>query len=106
MRRHTTKQPSGPATRASPTPATSARVKKSSSIGELLGRALAMAVVIVLIGVVIVMPMGVGSLDGRAVRLPHPAVGQMRVIVVVAVDRQHLAGARAEQPHVFRTPHD
>ncbi len=34
MRRHTTKQPSGPAVAATPTPATSARTKKSSSMAR------------------------------------------------------------------------
>src|SRR3546814_3341234 len=47
MRRHTMKQPSGPATSATPMPPTRARVKKSSSIAGLPVR---VVMVVVMVG--------------------------------------------------------
>src|SRR3546814_20562737 len=65
MRRHTMKQPSGPATSATPMPPTRARVKKSSSIAGLPVREV---MVVVLVG-------------------HYATVIQWSVDVVVAVDR-------------------
>src|SRR3546814_302917 len=80
MRRHTMKQPSGPATSATPMPPTRARVKKSSSIAGLPVR---VVMVVVMVG-------------------HYATVIQVSVVVVVAVDRQRGCRLAAEEGAVFR----
>lgn len=46
---------------------------------------------------------GMAMIRHRAIRMLHTAVGQMGVIVMVAVDRKRLGRSAAEQPHIFRT---
>src|SRR3546814_4339590 len=75
MRRHTMKQPSGPATSATPMPPTRARVKKSSSIAGLPVR---VVMVVVMVG-------------------HYATVIQVSVVVVVAVDRQRGCRLAAEE---------
>src|SRR5690554_4421038 len=81
MRRQTMKQPSGPATRATPMPASRARRKKSSSMAVLCGV------------LVLVAPQ-------------HLAVRQVRVVVMVLIDGQGGSGARAEQRQILGTARD
>src|SRR5690606_34091708 len=102
MRRHTMKQPSGPATSATPTPAASARMKKSSNIVT----GLRLCVVVRMPGMVVMAVAGVAVARHRAICVPHAAVGQVRVVVVVAVDRQHLGAARTEKAPILRALRD
>src|SRR5690606_38828916 len=83
---HTMKQPSGPATSATPMPPTSARVKKSSSIAAPL------LLVLVVMMVVVVM----------VIIVDHAAVFQMDVVVIVAVDGERGGRLAAEQSAVLR----
>ena len=51
----------------------------------------------------VVMPVTWMAMVGdRAVSMAHPAIRQMRVIVVMLVDGQCRRGLAAEQPAVFR----
>src|SRR5918996_3313784 len=80
MRRQTTKQPSGPASAATPTPPRIARTMKSSS----MARALAMW----------------RFLRGRFLR--HDLAGEIvGMVVLVRIDREARGRARAEQRHVL-----
>src|SRR5690606_6627317 len=106
------KQPSGPAVRASPMPATSARVKKSSSMAA---AALRMRVVVIVMLVMMIVPVamvvmvpviGMAMVGDRPVLMQHPPVRQVGVIVVVAVERERSFRPRAEQAHIFRAGDD
>src|SRR5690606_20809994 len=105
------KQPSGPAVRASPMPATSARVKKSSSMAAV---ALRMRVVVVLV-VMMIVPVAMvvmvpvirmAMVGDRPVLMQHPPIRQVGVVMVVAVERERSFRPRAEQPHIFRAGDD
>src|SRR5690606_20764449 len=94
MRRQTTKQPRGPATRARPTPAMIARVKKSSSIAGPLP--------FFLPGGGCVCARGSTAVGDRAVGMEHSAIGEMGVIVLMTIDRQRLSSACSEEAQIFR----
>src|SRR6478735_5266814 len=125
MRRQMMKQPSGPVVSASPTPARMARTKKSSNMAlscrvlvivAVMVIAASMAVVMAMAGVVmpcmvvkgVIVPVmtmvvtivGVAVIGDGAVGMQHPAIGQMRMIVVVAVDRKRLRRTAAEQANI------
>src|SRR5215217_7942391 len=108
MRRQITKQPSGPTVIARPMPAIKARVKKSSNTaGFLLVIAVQAAVVAaaatrvmgmhVLAFSMVMSIIGVAMFRHAAISVQHAAVGQMGVVVVMAVERERLGGAVAEE---------
>src|SRR5260370_1403086 len=113
MRRQTTKQPRGPAVRATPMPATMARTKKKSNMplsllmilsgmAVMLMAATAFAVVVMIAGmrmrvVMMMAVIGVAMIGHRAIRMLHPAIGQMSVIVMVAVNGKALGRSATEQ---------
>src|SRR5690606_23927499 len=94
MRRHTMKQPSGPVVSASPTPATMARVKKSSSTGR--APFVVMVVMVMMMAII-----GMAVIGHGTICVQHAPVRQMRVIVVMLVDGERPDGPAAEQPHIF-----
>src|SRR5882724_4634682 len=105
------KQPSGPVVIASPTPATSARRKKSSSmtLSRGLRRHVLIAVVVIvamprmIVATVVVMPvLGMTMFGNGTVGMLHAAVRQMRVIMMVAIDGKRSGCAASKQPHIFR----
>src|SRR5579864_7940099 len=77
MRRHTTKEPSGPATRATPIPASSARSRKSSMGLDLAGDVMA-----------VIMRMGVEreALDRGAEKRAVGGIARHRLRVPAAAD--------------------
>ena len=86
MRRQTTKQPSRPAIEATPIPPTTARTRKSSSIG---------------VGPGLIRAAGRPMLGRHA---QHLASQIVRVIVLVRVDREAGGRTRAEQAQVLGMP--
>src|SRR5690349_14882329 len=105
MRRQMTKQPSGPVVRARPTPASMARTKKSSSMIMLpvLMVPMVMTIMVVVAMVVVMVPVfGMAVIGHAAIGVLDTAIGQMRMVVVVAVDRERLCRLGTEEPHVFR----
>src|SRR5262245_61700013 len=105
MRRQTTKQPSGPAVSATPMPAISARMKKSSStlfsmpMGVI---AMVMAVIVVVVTMIVMMIIvgvmvpilmmvaiiWVAMIGDRAVAMHDASIRQVGVVVMMAVDRE------------------
>ena len=65
--------------------------------------AFVMAVVMVAVVMHMVVPiLRVAMIGHRTIRMLHPAIRQMRMIVMVALDRERLGSGAAEQPHIFR----
>ena len=65
--------------------------------------AFVMAVVMVAVVVHMMVPiLGVAMIGHRTIRMLHPAIGQMGMIVMVAIDGKRLGCGAAEQPHIFR----
>src|SRR5687768_12481249 len=104
------KQPSGPAVSASPTPATSALVKKSSSIGLFLAQgfrpyeprmivpAAAIRAVFVVMMVAVI---GMAIVRHRTILMHDAAIRQMRMVMMMGIKRQGAGPARAEETLVF-----
>lgn len=64
---------------------------------------LVMAVVMVAVVMHMVVPiLGVAMIGYRTIRMLDPAIGQMGMIVMVAIDSERLGCGAAEQPHIFR----
>ena len=72
----------------------------------MLMAATAFAVVIMIVGmrmrIMMVAVIGVAMIGHRAIRMLHPAIGQMGVIVMVAVNGKALGRSATEQTHIFR----
>lgn len=72
----------------------------------MLMAATAFAVVVMIAGmrmrvIMMVAVIGVAMIGHRAIRMPHPAIGQMGVIVMVAVNGKALGRSATEQTHIF-----
>lgn len=73
----------------------------------MLMAATAFAVVLMIAGmrmrvVMMMAVIGVAMIGHRAIRMLHPAIGQMSVIVMVAVNGKALGRSATEQTHIFR----
>lgn len=71
----------------------------------MLVAAAAFAMVVMMVAMVmhmVVAVLGVAMIGHRTIRVLHPAIGQMGMIVMVAIDGKRLGCRAAEQPHIFR----
>ena len=57
---------------------------------------------VVMIMSVVVAIIRMAMIRHRTIRVLHPTIGQMGVVVMVAIDGKCLGGRPAEQPHIFR----
>ena len=107
MRRHTSRQPSGPVVSARPMPARSARMKKSSSMAVLsrsrmrmimpgmivIVRMCTSMIMIMIMIMVVVAVARMAMIGNAAIAMHHAPIRQMRVVVLMIIKGKPASGS-------------